>query len=56
MIRPVTMIAMMSEPMTVPTTLPRPPYIETPPTITAAIELRSSGSPAIADPPEKRAV
>ena len=47
---------MMSAPMTVPMTLPRPPKRLTPPMTTAAIEDSSSGSPAIDEPPEKRAV
>ena len=42
--------------MTVPITLPRPPNMLTPPMITAAMELSSSGSPAIAEPPANRAV
>ena len=43
--------------MTVPMMLPRPPNMLTPPMITAAIDWsRSSGSPAIEEPPLKRAV
>ena len=45
MMSPVTRMAMMSDPMTVPITLPRPPNMLTPPMITAAMELSSRARP-----------
>ena len=56
MTRPVVSTAMISEPITVPTTLPAPPNRLTPPMITAAIEESSSGSPITAEPAVKRSV
>ena len=56
MTRPVVSTAMISEPITVPMTVPAPPKRLTPPMITAAIEERSSGSPITAEPAVKRSV
>src|ERR1700722_5891056 len=53
---PVVSTAMMRAPITVPITVPAPPNMLTPPIMTAAIELRSSGSPMTADPAVKRKV